>query len=158
MELNMKSENFRIFFDEKSIDTGDDWLDELGEAIKSSKCLVAIWSPEYFNSSWCLTEFNSFLKRQEQLNRKGLIIPASFHDGEHFPNEAKAIQYLDFSNYANTISAFWNSSDAVEFEKIIKKYSKDIADKIKNAPLYQPDFPFEKKDNNEGTLIITRIS
>lgn len=162
MELNLDRKDFHVFFDEKTIEAGDEWVEELSDAIKSSKCLVAIWSPDYFHSPWCLTEFHSFLKRQEDLKKKGikagLIIPASYHDGQHFPSEAKAIQFLDFTEYASTISAFWRSSDAVEFEKKIKEFAKSIANKIENAPNFDVDFPFWKIENvEENNITINRI-
>ncbi len=159
-ELNIAQENLCIFFDEKTIEAGDAWEDELRDAIKSSICLVAIWSPEYFHSAWCLIEFHSFLERQEMLNKKGLIIPASYHDGKHFPNDAKAIKFLDFSDYASTIDAFWQSPDAVIFERKIKDFSKNIASKISSAPPYRDNFPFHRIEGAaiQNNIIINRIS
>lgn len=158
-ELNIPQDNLKIFFDEKTIEAGDDWEDELRDAIKTSKCLVAIWSPEYFHSNWCLIEFHSFLDRQEMLNKKGLIIPASYHDGKHFPEVARAIQFLDFSEYASTIDAFWQSVDAVTFDKKLKDFSKNIAKKIDSAPPFHKDFPFHKKQaTTQNQIVIGRIS
>lgn len=158
-ELNILNDNLKIFFDEKTIEAGDAWAEELGEAIKSSKCLVAVWSPEYFHSNWCLSEFRSFLDRQIQLSKKGLIIPASYHDGQHFPDDAKAIQFFDFSDYGSTIDAFWQSLDAVAFDKKIKDFSKNIASKISSAPPYKDNFPFREVGNNaDNQVVIGRIS
>ena len=60
-------------FDLNGIDPGQQWRDALADALKSSRCLVALWSPLYFFSEWCKTEWTTFRKRSDQL-RRDLVI------------------------------------------------------------------------------------
>jgi hypothetical protein len=80
----------KLFVDEDNIETGDRWPDSLRDALKASRCMVCVWSPSYFQSSWCVSEWRRFLARERRLNlhSHGLIAPLRFHDGEHFPEEA----------------------------------------------------------------------
>lgn len=141
-ELNKPKVN--IFIDTEDIETGDRWKAKIENGLKRSKCLVAFWSPDYFHSPWCLSEWNTFLAREEMLGitAGGLIIPAKYHDGEHFPEVAKDIQAVDFTDYNSTMAFFWNSEDGYMFERDkLKTFSKDIAKTIRRAPEYRPDFP-----------------
>lgn len=40
-----------MFMDETGIDIGSDWPEALKEALKSSRCMVCVWLPTYFQSS-----------------------------------------------------------------------------------------------------------
>lgn len=133
-----------IFFDTEEIKTGDQWKSKIEDSLKRSKCLVPILSPDYFHSSWCRSEWETFLEREKMLSMKTgrLIIPAIFHDGEHFPEEAKNIQAMDFTEYNSTMTFFWKSEDGYNFEKKkLKAFAGDIAKKLKNAPAYKKNFP-----------------
>ncbi len=53
------------FKDDRGIETGTQWTQELATAIQSSKVLVCLFSASYFNSEWCGREFRAFLNRME---------------------------------------------------------------------------------------------
>src|SRR5215469_10892777 len=91
-ELNQLDVPF--FFDTEDIRTGARWQAKIASALTSSKTIVCVWSPLYFQSQWCLSEWRTFAKR-ETLCKKDLIAPASYHDGKYFPAEATAKQILD---------------------------------------------------------------
>ncbi len=141
-ELNRSSVD--IFFDTEEIKTGDQWKNKIEDSLKRSKCLVPILSPDYFHSSWCRSEWETFREREKMLHLPtgGLIIPAIYHDGEHFPQEAKNIQSMDFTEYNSNMVFFWKSEDGYNFEKRkLKAFAGDIAKRIKKAPDYKKDFP-----------------
>src|SRR5271165_7140485 len=54
----------------RRIEPGDNWRKELETAIKTSRCLVGLWSPMYFLSRWCRTEWRSFEKRPMTLSSR----------------------------------------------------------------------------------------
>lgn len=146
-----------IFYDKESIEIGDMWESKIGEAIKHSRCIVAVLSPDYFKSKWCYAEILSFIQRQENLRMSGgLILGARFHDGHSFPPKIKAIQQEDFSSYASVSISFWETRKAAEFGEKIKGFAKEIARQIKNAPKFQNDFPIVIPDENE--LLSTSIT
>jgi len=132
-----------LFVDEESIETGDRWPDKLKEALKSSRCMVCVWSPEYFQSRWCVSEWKSFRARERRIRMKshGLIAPMKFHDGEHFPKEARKIQWIDVAAYTSTMPAFWASQRALELEDKLKELAASVAHVIQDAPSFKPDWP-----------------
>lgn len=98
----------RIFWD-RDIEVGDIWPEKLRDAVQKSKCLVPVWSPSYFQSAWCLSEWQSFLAREKRFAvSPRLIAPVKYHDGEHFPEEARRVQWDDFSPYTATVRSFWD--------------------------------------------------
>src|SRR6266496_3735129 len=92
--------NSRVFFDQDVLETGDSWPDELRQALRTSRVLLAVLSPRYWISKWCQIEWESFKMREEVLRRAGLRIPIIHNDGKHIPSEAKIIQHFNFSDYA----------------------------------------------------------
>ena len=64
-ELNVPEA--RVFVDEESIELGDEWPETLQRALRRSKCLVCVWSPLYFQSDWCYSEWRSFQARERLL-------------------------------------------------------------------------------------------
>ena len=57
LELNVPEA--RVFVDQESIELGDEWPEALQRALRRSKCLVCVWSPLYFQSDWCYSEWRS---------------------------------------------------------------------------------------------------
>ena len=51
------------FIDDRGIESGTQWTDELAEALQSSRVLVCLYSRSYFNSEWCGKEFQVFRDR-----------------------------------------------------------------------------------------------
>jgi hypothetical protein len=138
-ELNR--EDVRIFFDTEGVRTGMRWSERLSEALRRSKCLICIWSPLYFRSQWCVSEWMTFVERSRLCNSR-LVMPAAYFDGQNFPADARSIAHLDFSEYTSTMPRFWNTKSAVRFEKeCIKPFASDIAEIIRRAPPYDDAFP-----------------
>ncbi|MEI7695764.1 MAG: toll/interleukin-1 receptor domain-containing protein [Chlorobium sp.] len=160
MELNQPA--VRIFFDTEEIRTGTRWRNKLSEALKRSKCLICVWSPAYFQSRWCVSEWLTFQLRESRYSCE-LVAPASYHDGIHFPKEAQEIQKSDFSDYTSTLPGFWRTEMAVEFEnQRLKAFARDVASLIRNAPPYCEDFPIAEagddqiiEENNIGRIATT---
>jgi hypothetical protein len=132
----------QIFFDLELLETGDRWPDKLKAGLKQSRCMVSVWSPLYFQSGWCLSEWKSFLNRETRANLgpHGLIAPVRFHDGDRFPVEARNVQSLDLTPYASALPAFWNSPRSLELEDKVKELAASTAKIINRAPLFE-DWP-----------------
>lgn len=133
----------RMFVDEDGIETGDRWPEELRNALRSSRCLVCVWSPSYFRSEWCVSEWTSFLARESRMKlpSHGLIAPMRFHDGEHFPEEARNVQWTDVAPFASTVPAFWTSQRALELEDCLRTFAHSVATIANNAPPFEADWP-----------------
>jgi hypothetical protein len=86
----------------------------------------------------------------------GLIAPVRYHDGEYFPQEAAVVQWADFSNYTATVSAFWDSQRAVEFDEILRGFAGSVATVVRRAPSFQPDWPLVEVDPTEPPSVALR--
>jgi len=71
----------------------------------------------------------------------GLIAPLRFHDGEHFPDDARAVQWTDVAAYTYTVLAFWTRPRALELEDVLKKSAGPVARIILEAPQFEADWP-----------------
>jgi len=141
LKQELGKDDVRIFFDTEDIHIGVRWRQKIADALKGSKCIICVWSPLYFQSKWCVSEWKTFLQR-EQLAGRNLVAPASYFDGETFPPEAAAIEYEDFSPFASTMPRFWDTESAVKFEDSkIRPFARDLARMITQAPPYDATFP-----------------
>jgi len=137
-----------IFFDLEDINVGARWKTKIVNALRSSKCLVAVWSPEYFRSRYCVAEWLTFDKRAKLFDRE-LIAPASRVDGQFFPIDARALQIAKFNDYALTATKFWETPYAAEFEiQLVKPFARDVAKLIQQAPDFVDDFPIVDIDTD----------
>ena len=143
-----------IFLDQEDIKTGDDWREKISSALAQSRCMVCVWSPLYFQSQWCVAEWQSFAKRCDMFKRD-LVVPARYHDGEHYPEAAQAIESADFSKYTSLSPRFWDSELALEFEqKVLRGFAITVRNAVSNAPEFNDDFPIV--DNPDEKVRIRR--
>ena len=150
-----------LFVDEDCIETGDRWPERLRESLKLSRCMICVWSPEYFQSKWCMSEWMSFREREKLLNMTshGLIAPVRFHDGEHFPQEAQKVQWTDVARFTSTLPAFWASPRALELEDKLKELAICVAKIVRAAPRFDPDWPvvFRVPAVGSGKIELARL-
>lgn len=138
--------NLRIFIDFQ-LETGQNWPNALKRALKHSRCLLPILSPEYFRSSWCRSEWESMLDRERRLgfrtpeNPSALIYPVRFFDGQHFPREAIDMQWKDLSDWNFPVPSFAQTQAYLDFITAVKDAANDIAMLISAAPPWQNDWP-----------------
>lgn len=64
----------RVFRDESELAVSDDLSEEIEKALYHSKYLIAICSPEYLESVWCMKEIDTFLKYKD---RKHILLVLS---------------------------------------------------------------------------------
>jgi hypothetical protein len=127
-------------FDLNGIDPGQQWRDALQLALKTSRCLVALWSPLYFFSGWCKAEWETFKKRSPQVSRD-LVVGISVYDGNNFPPDAQAIQLMDFADF-NIIGAGYKTTPLyVTFQQEVKKLALHVAQVVSKAPDFDDNWP-----------------
>ena len=66
---------FQIFQDTEDIRWGQKWEGRIEEALEDVLILIPIMTPLYFSSEASRWEYELFLKREEKLGRKDLILP-----------------------------------------------------------------------------------
>jgi hypothetical protein len=161
---NALARSVRIFIDRDGIDTGDSWPLRLGHALSRSRCLVGIWSPLYFQSSWCRRECAVMMNRERRLgfrtssNPGGLVVPVNVFDGEHFPDVAGRIQCLDCRQYWIVGEGFRKTERYVDFQDVMREWANDVAKAVSSAPPWQPNWTHKQWIEVTDTLLTPRIS
>jgi hypothetical protein len=141
----------RIFIDQ-DIEVGDFWPNHLESALRASKYLIAIWSPQYFTSPWCRAEWQSMRERELILNlhrgTAGLVYPVVFSDGKNFPPEAGRAQRIDFSDVNYPHLSFRDAQKYLEFVDRMKRVSEMLAGWIdeREAPAFDPQWPIVRPE------------
>lgn len=135
--LNRK---INVFKDNKEILSGAEWERTIMKALLNSRTMVAVLSPTYFMSEWCRIEFQTMHYRQTQLgfmsdaNPNGIIVPVKLNDGDFFPKCVSKIQSLDCRNYFKTGEGFMKTTQFVELQDRLLKWSNDVAHAVRIAP------------------------
>jgi len=80
---------FHIFQDRSDIGWGQQWKQRVEESLDAATFLIAIVTPEFFNSAACREEFELFLERERKLGRDNLILPVYYVDSPILGNKAR---------------------------------------------------------------------
>jgi hypothetical protein len=146
-----------VFFDQaklsdktrklEGIEPGQEWQNALTEAIRQSRCIVALWSPEYFLSAWCLKEWNAFYHRKAEL-----VIPVAVSDGDNFPVSAAKVQLAKkLSPYVIIGDGFKKSEKYVSFQEEITELAEWVGHVVKAAPPFA-DWPIVSQEDSQPPM------
>lgn len=144
-----------IFFDKIGIKTGDDWRLHIQDALQTSRCLLAVFTSQYFGSPWCQAELNTILEREKELQRQkklprrsGLIYPIYLSGEPFIPARFKNIQMKkNLKEFYRTDLNFKTSEKYSEFQRIIREevclelstMFLAVPDWDRNWPVVQPE-------------------
>lgn len=135
-----------IFID-WDIEKGASWPQKLSGALRRSRCLLCVWSADYFRSRWCMAEWRTMRERERlagfrtEQNSQGLIYPVIFSDGEHFPAEAQAIQYRDLRKWNYPQPVFKDTVGILELDQAVQELCQELAPMVLRAPPWQDSWP-----------------
>jgi hypothetical protein len=136
----------RVYVD-KSMPRGVRWPEELRKALRHSKILIPLFTPPYFESNWCMAEWQSMRARERQLGLasldrpQGLVYPILYSDSENFPMEARRISRWDFKELSTPELVFQESRDWPLFHRKVTEVAQDVVELLKQVPEWQPDWP-----------------
>ena len=82
-----------IFFDRRSIVPGNSWLMNIANSLDTAKRVAALFTPQYWSSSYCKDEFTAALTRQYDIG-KPILFPIYFQSAE-IPYLFRNLQYAD---------------------------------------------------------------
>ncbi|RPJ27260.1 MAG: toll/interleukin-1 receptor domain-containing protein [Chloroflexi bacterium] len=126
---------FQIFQDTENIDWGQVWKERIKNALDRSSLFIAIITPSYLLSPQCRFEFEYFLKRESQLNRK-LILPILYIDSsrlkdtnDEIATEISKRQWIDWRDLRFT------SLTSAKMDKKLELLAKQIRDLISDEEL-----------------------
>ena len=141
--LNRQAE---IFVDREGIHSGQKWPSRLKQALATSRCLVGIWSPLYFQSEWCRNECAIMHYRELKLglgtNERpdGLLVGVRVNDGLYFPEYARETHYADFEPFFVDGPGFFRSELHVDFQRAVPSFADAVARVVRLAPDWSADW------------------
>lgn len=135
------------------LESGVRWPDEIKRRLQTSCILLAVWSADYFRSSWCMAEWRSFREREQLLGMftaakpQGLIYPVRYADGAHFHPDASLAQCnKDFTRLNYPDDVFRTSPKYIEFDELIQEMAQELVGRLSIVPPWRADFPVSEPD------------
>jgi CheY-like chemotaxis protein len=125
---------FNIFQDVDGIEFGQKWKKQLSEAIVTSRFLIPIVTPLYFNSVPCRDELKQFIEHEKSRGRDDLILPIYFVTApvlerqELLKDDALASEISSRQRYDWRIQA-----DLPQNDPQIRRAVRELAEKIATA-------------------------
>jgi TIR domain len=126
------------FVDRTDIRPGQDWPDELAEALRVAETMVCLYSPSYFQSEHCGKEMQVFLDRRRNYvranggKRPANIIPVLWHPvPRRIPTSLPKIEYAALDLKPN-IEGVWNLGDQGR-DRDLKDFADEIAIRVRDA-------------------------
>lgn len=141
-----------LFFYDSSIGPGKSWRNELLHALRTSRCMVPILTPQYFQSSSLTLEWQSFLRREQQVGTE-LVFPVYVQKNGDYPEEVRRRECLDLTDHVSLAPGYWLTPRALQLEDKLREFARHLAVKIKEAPAFRPDFPIV--DENASSPFVT---
>jgi hypothetical protein len=137
----------KIFMD-KAMERAVDWPAALEKALHRSKIMIAVLTPRYFQSAWCMAELRSMRARERKLGLasperpQGLIYPILYSDSENFPEEEGLRRsWWDFKKLSMPEPVFQESRDWPLFHNTVLELARDLSELVSQVPPWQPDWP-----------------
>jgi TIR domain len=135
-------------FIDQDIEVGSAWPQKLADALHQSRCMVAVWTPSYFRSPWCVAEWETVLERERRVGLKmpgncgGLVYPVVYSNGDSFPSEAKQTQSrFDFREYAYPYKQFTKTMKYLTFFDKVSELAEQLKRKLDTVPDWDATWP-----------------
>lgn len=91
----------KIFIDVQEVSVGESWSESIVHALKKSKVLLALLTPNYFNSTNNIFELEAFLEREKRTNNLAIVpISIKSFDYDVLPTVLLDRQIIDFSEFS----------------------------------------------------------
>ncbi|HEX3786653.1 MAG TPA: TIR domain-containing protein [Pseudonocardiaceae bacterium] len=143
----------KVFLDTE-MPRGVHWPAQLERALHRSKIMIAVLTPLYFESSWCMAELHSMYAREKMLGLagaerpQGLIYPILYSDSENFPKEESLLRsWWDFKELAMPEMVFQESRDWISFHHRVTEFATDLVGLLQEVPDWRADWPVIERPN-----------
>jgi hypothetical protein len=133
LALEANIDKARVFLDVRTVRPGMAVDQTVQDALRDSKVLLAVFSPQYFDSGWCLTEFHTMLDRQNSTGQH-IIYPLAVWDGNKYSADARNLNPLDYNKWGTLDRGMrrkrWNDT--------VRDLVKELETLILNSPQHDP--------------------
>jgi hypothetical protein len=136
----------KVFVDKK-MPRGVKWPEELARALQHTKILVPLFSPPYFESRWCMAEWETMRARESLLGLgtqdrpQTLVYPVLYSDSQNFPMAARELSWWDFKDLSTPEPVFQESRDWMRFHQRVNELAQDLVELLRQVPEWQPGWP-----------------
>lgn len=137
----------RVFLD-RTMRKAVHWPSELQKALHRSKIMIAVLTPPYFDSAWCMAELRSMYEREKLLGfadvdtPQGLICPILYSDSKNFrPEKGLYRSWWDFKSLSTPELVFQESRDWPLFHQKVTEFAEEVVDLLDEVPPWRPDWP-----------------
>jgi len=140
-----------VFIDEE-MERGTNWPHSLEQALSRTKIMLAVFSPQYFRSRWCVAEWETMVERERLLGLytrdqpHGLIYPVLFSDSDNFPDYARDRGWRDLKTWNNPDPVFQLTPKFVGFHEQVAQIAEDLAKLLPRVPDWEPGWPAFRPD------------
>jgi hypothetical protein len=140
-----------LFVDEE-MDRGVNWPHRLEYALNRAKIMVAVFSPQYFRSPWCLAELQTMAARERLFGLNsaerpyGLIYPLVFSDSDNFPDFVRDRAWRDLKKWNRPDPVYQQTIEWVGFHEQVETIAIDLAKLLPRVPDWAPGWPTHRPD------------
>jgi hypothetical protein len=136
-----------VLFIDNDMETGSRWPDKLETSLRQSRLMIAVLSPPYFTSPWCVAEWRSMFLRERVLELNGgLILPLVFSDGDKFPDDARTRKPKSMKEWGYPYPQFADSPAFLSFHDAVRQLAGQIARQLETVPAWDANWPVERPD------------
>jgi hypothetical protein len=87
---DLRNAGLKVWVDQQALQGGDDWLDEVDEALKTCERMVVFVSPSALRSPYVKKEYRSFIQQEKTIIPvmcQEVAMPFELQDIQHLPHE-----------------------------------------------------------------------
>jgi MinD-like ATPase involved in chromosome partitioning or flagellar assembly len=126
--------DLRVFQDLSEVRVDDVWKNAVEKALVRSRVLLAIVTPEFLSSQWCLLEWATFERREKEKAARELIVPVMLQRPDPLPDWMSRRQVIDISDLPRRVSAFAESSPEVVGR--LAELARLVTRRVRSAPAF----------------------
>jgi len=128
-----------IFLQHRELTLGPSLPAAVQDALRRSRLLLAIVTPEYVRSRWTLAEFATFVERERTTGAESLIVPVLFRGRlEELPHDySDRAQTFDARRYPIT----GRLSREPDVMRDVQRLVEWMLRRLDSVPPFRPDFP-----------------
>lgn len=148
----------QIFLNIQDVDSMSSVNSAIDYSIKHSKLLIALLTPAYFASDFCIREWLFFEKREKQsMNAQPLILPILLRGGDLLPDHIKRRQLLNASESLMSFTALKRSGTSKGEYDLLQLVSQSITKMLENAPPFDPNWDSEISEKEIYNLKMQQV-
>jgi hypothetical protein len=167
------------FFAAGTIETGEDWKDELVDQLERCHVIVPLYSPNYFKSPHCGREWKVYYDRFQEnkvnpppdVQRPDIILPVLWtSELLELPEQVGEVQDKIVADYPKVYSEFglsymMRSPSKTKYEEFVHKFGRRLAEmlraqggqKARPVPLYDRIDPIFPHDSKRGLTFVRYV-